>query len=202
MPAVTYSRVSDIVASPWRSAKKAICRLRELRYASLPMLRALACCCTAATTALSISLSVPALITTISSRGLRLLDVIPRKARIVRIHKDRNPGGLGKELMQQLQPLGDKLGSDKSDSRDVSPRTTEAGHETRADRVGGRHEHDRDRLRCRHRRPESDVWRTRTDNRNLAADEVGGHSRQPFELAFRPAVFNGHVPTLSEARLA
>src|SRR2546428_13151866 len=67
-------------------------------------------------------------------RDLRLLDVIPREARIVRIHKDRNPGSAGKELMQQLQPLGNKLGSDKSDSRDVSLRTTEAGHETRADR--------------------------------------------------------------------
>src|SRR5215468_8372434 len=68
-------------------------------------------------------------------RGLRLLDVIPREARIVRIHKDRNPGGAGKELMQQLQTLGNKLGSDKSDSRDVSLRTTEAGHKTRADRI-------------------------------------------------------------------
>jgi hypothetical protein len=37
MPAVTYSRVLDIVGSAWRSAKKAICRLRELRYASLPL---------------------------------------------------------------------------------------------------------------------------------------------------------------------
>src|SRR5262249_41913513 len=75
-------------------------------------------------------------------RGLRLLDVIPRETRIVRIHKDRNPGRGGKELTQQLQPLGNKFGSDKSDSRDVSLRTTEAGHETRGHRVGGRHEHD------------------------------------------------------------
>src|SRR5262249_37824175 len=60
-------------------------------------------------------------------RGLRLLDVIPCETRIVRIHKDRNPRRGRKEFMQQLQPLGDKLGSDKSDSRDVSLRTTEAG---------------------------------------------------------------------------
>src|SRR5262245_1532664 len=44
-------------------------------------------------------------------RGLRLLDVIPRETRIVRIHKDRNPGRGGKEFMQQLQPLGNKFGS-------------------------------------------------------------------------------------------
>src|SRR5262245_51923951 len=70
-------------------------------------------------------------------RCLRLLDVIPREARIVRIHKEGNTAGIRKNFMQQLQPLGNKLGSDKSDSRDVSLRTTEAGHETRADRVGG-----------------------------------------------------------------
>src|SRR5262249_29636804 len=92
-------------------------------------------------------------------RGLRLLDVIPRQTRIVRIHKDRNPGRGGKELMQQLQPLGNKLGSDKSDPRDVSLWTTQTRHETRGHRVGGRHEHDRDRLRCRHHRPDSDVRR-------------------------------------------
>src|SRR5262249_48549740 len=71
-------------------------------------------------------------------RGLRLLDVIPRETRIVRIYKDRNPSRGRKEFMQQLQPLGNKLGSDKSDSRDVSLRTTEAGDEIRGHRVGGR----------------------------------------------------------------
>jgi hypothetical protein len=50
-------------------------------------------------------------------RGLRLPDVILREAWIVRIHKEGNPGGVGKNLMQQLHPLGDKLDSHKSDSR-------------------------------------------------------------------------------------
>jgi hypothetical protein len=104
--------------------------------------------------------------------------------------------------MQQLHPLGDKLDSHKSDSRDVSSRTTEAGYETRADRVRGGREHDRDRLRCRHRRPDSDVGRARTDDRNPAADEIGRHGRQPIEFAFGPAVFDGHVAALCEARLA
>src|SRR5262249_59037118 len=63
-PAVTFSRVVDIVGNAWR---KAICRLRELRYASGAILRASACCCTAVAIALSISLSVPALRTTIWS---------------------------------------------------------------------------------------------------------------------------------------
>src|SRR5262249_27311472 len=62
-------------------------------------------------------------------RSLRLLDVIPHEARIIRIHKNGNPGGAGKELTQQLQPLGNKLGSDKSEASDVSLRATEAGHE-------------------------------------------------------------------------
>lgn len=133
-------------------------------------------------------------------RGLRLLDVILHKARVVRIHKEGNLGDAGKELMQQLQPLGDKLGSDKGDPRDVPLRTTETGHETRADRVRGGHEHDWDCLRCRHRGTGSDVVE-RADDRDLAADEVGGHGRQPVKLAFRPAVFDGQVAALCEARL-
>src|SRR6266851_10173347 len=72
-----------------------------------------------------------------SHRGLRLLDVILHEARVVRIHKEGNPGGARRDLMQQFHPLGDKLDSHKSDSRDVSSRTTEAGHESRADRIGG-----------------------------------------------------------------
>src|SRR6516225_12157716 len=68
-------------------------------------------------------------------RNLGLLDIIPREARILWIYKNGNPSGAGKELMQQLQPLGNKLGSDKSDSRDVSSRATEASHKTRANRI-------------------------------------------------------------------
>ena len=171
------------------------------------MLRALACCCAAATTALSISLSLPALTTTISSprrctAAFVCSDVVLHEARIVRIHKERDPSGAGKGLMQQLQSLGDKLDSHKSRSRDVSSRTPEAGHETRADRIGGGREHDRDRLRCCHRRADSDIARACTDDGNLAADEVSRHGRQPIKLAFRPAVFDGHVAALCEARLA
>ena len=62
-------------------------------------------------------------------RGLGLLDVILREARIIWIHKQSNSGGVWKKLMQQLQPLGGKLGSDKSDTRHRSSRTIEAGYE-------------------------------------------------------------------------
>src|SRR6266481_3541897 len=63
-------------------------------------------------------------------RGLRLLDVILREARIVRIHEDGNPSGARKNLVQKLQPFGGKLDSHKGDSRDVSSRTIKAGCET------------------------------------------------------------------------
>src|SRR3974377_1147762 len=109
-------------------------------------------------------------------RDLGLLDIIPREAWILWIYKDGNPGGAGKELMQQLQPLGNKLGSDKSDPRDVSPRATEANHKTRANRIGGCHEHDRDCLRCSHRGTGGDVNEP-TNNRNVGADQWGPHPR-------------------------
>src|SRR5262249_20474377 len=100
MPAATFSRVVPSVGNAWRSAKKAICRLREVRYASVPMLSAAACCCTALTTELSISLLVAAVSTTISARsGLRVLDNILRDARIVRIDQYGNSDGTGKKLV-------------------------------------------------------------------------------------------------------
>src|SRR5262249_62243422 len=81
--------------------------------------------------AFSPSLEIDHLQPEAAHRGLQLLDVIPCETRIVRIHKDRNPRRGGKEFVQQLQPLGDKLGSDKSDSRDVSLPPTEAWARTR-----------------------------------------------------------------------
>src|SRR6516165_11079605 len=63
--------------------------------------------------------------------GLRIPDIILHEARIVRIHKERNPSGARKDLTQQLQPFGDKLDAEKCDSGNISARTTEAGYETR-----------------------------------------------------------------------
>src|SRR6266567_5727622 len=44
-------------------------------------------------------------------RGVREPDVILHEAGIVWIHKEGNPTGAGKDLMQQLHPLSDKLDS-------------------------------------------------------------------------------------------
>ena len=107
--------------------------------------------------------------------------------------------------MQQLQPLGDKLDTEKCDSSDISARTIEAGYETRIDRIGRGREHDRDRLRRCHGRPnsDSDIARARTDHCNIAADKIGRcHARQASKLAFGPAVFDGNVTALNEACFA
>src|SRR4051812_26285071 len=56
-------------------------------------------------------------------RGLRLLDVILHETRVVRIHEQRDSGGVRKTLTQQLQPLADKLDSEECDSRNIPSRT-------------------------------------------------------------------------------
>src|SRR3954462_4026086 len=78
-------------------------------------------------------------------RDLRQFDVVLHEARIVWIHKEGNPGGAGKRLLQQLYSLGYQFDPHKSGSRDISARATEAKYETRADGIGGGREHNRDR---------------------------------------------------------
>src|SRR6516164_11833623 len=101
--------------------------------------------------------------------GLRLLDDILRDARIGWIHQYGNPPGAGKELVQQLQPLGNELDTEDSVPRDVPVRTSEARHETRSDRIGGRGEDNRNRLGRCHRRLDGDVRGGGEDDRNPAA---------------------------------
>ena len=104
-----------------------------------------------------------------AARGdLRFLDDILRDGRIGWIHQYGNPPGAGKELVQQLHPLGNELDTEGSEPRDVPVWTSEARHETRSDRIGGRGEDNRNRLGRCHRRLEADV-REDEDDRNPGA---------------------------------
>src|SRR6516164_8979924 len=61
------------------------------------------------------------------TRGdLRLLDDILRDARIGWIHQYGNPPSVGKELVQQLQPLGNELDAEGSEPCDIPVWTSEA----------------------------------------------------------------------------
>jgi hypothetical protein len=126
------------------------------------MVSAAARCCTAVATELSMSSSVAALSTTISSPRRRAATcdssmIFLRDGRIGWIHQYGNPPGVGKELVQQLQSLGNELDIEVSESGDVPVRTSEARHETRSDRIEARDEDDRNRHGRFHRRLEADV---------------------------------------------
>jgi hypothetical protein len=66
--------------------------------------------------------------------------------------------------------------------QDVPVRTSEARHETRSDRIGGRDEDNRNRLGPCHCRPEANVS-SGEDDRNPAAYQISGKRQQLFEMA-------------------
>jgi TCP-1/cpn60 chaperonin family protein len=89
-------------------------------------------------------------------RRLRLLDGVPRDARIARVHEHSNAAGAWNEVAQQLESLADELDAHESDARYVSARMREARDETRSNWVGARVEDDWDRLGRCHRRLHAD----------------------------------------------
>ena len=123
-----------------------------------------------------------------------------RAGRVIRIHQHRHRLGCRGHLMHQLQPLCTQRRGQVAHAGGVAARPTEAGHEAGRDRVGGGHEHDRDRRRgrlCDNRR----LRGAGDDHRHLTADQVGRQCRQASALALRPAVLDREISTLDEAEL-
>jgi hypothetical protein len=84
--------------------------------------------------------------------------------------------------------------------REVAARTVEAGDEADLDRVGADPKNDRD---CLSRRLGGQCcWcGVRNDDGNLTANQIGGQGGQSIVAAFRPTVFDHHVPALDIAGL-
>ena len=66
---------------------------------------------------------------------------------IFRIDEERNRGGGGYQLVQQLNALGDDFNIDNGNSRSISTGSIEALDEAGLDRVGTHQESNRDGLR-------------------------------------------------------
>jgi hypothetical protein len=49
--------------------------------------------------------------------------------RIVRVHEQSDPGGLGTQLGKQLEPLGHQLEGEDADARQVATRPGEVGNQ-------------------------------------------------------------------------
>ena len=104
--------------------------------------------------------------------------------------------------MQQLKPLWSELGADQGDPGGIPARPIETGDMTHSDGIGRGSEDDRNDLGGRDRRPGGDVAAAGQDDRDLAADEIGRQCRQPIVLTLGPAIFDGQVAALDEARVA
>src|ERR1700730_3676044 len=98
--------------------------------------------------------------------------------------------------MQQLQAFCRHIDSQSSYAREITARMIKAIDETNLDRVGAEHENDRDCLRgpfCGKRR-----WgpTRRSDHGHRTANQFSCKRWQPIVMAFRPAVFYRHIPTI------
>jgi hypothetical protein len=101
--------------------------------------------------------------------------------------------------MEQLESLGVQLDAGVRQTSHVTARTREAAHKTGSDRVGDRHEHDRDRrgrfLRRRHaaRRGHDDI-----DGR---PDQLCGEFVSAFAAALSEAIVDDDVLSLDVSKL-
>ena len=117
------------------------------------------------------------------------------------IPKNRDLAGARDHLLEQFQALRDQLGRKGSHASNVSTGARQAGDRACAHRVRDERDDDGDPGSRLFRR-EGGRRRRRNDDVHVAANQVGGESRQPVLLARRPAVLNGKVLPLDPAQLA
>src|SRR5262249_36029777 len=94
---------------------------------------------------------------------------------------------------QEPQPLGCHLFGEKINSRRIAPRTGEAGHKTKLDRVPRDTEYDWDRRSYRFGRARRRPAAGDSDHRHWAANQIGHQCRQPIVLALQPVVLDSDV---------
>ena len=127
-------------------------------------------------------------------RHLRLVQ-LQLGIRIVRVHEHGDDGGIGNELVQQLQSLRREQIGEEGDARDIAARPVEAGDKSVLDRVAA--ETEDDRYRCgrglgRERRDGVLAAITATRRRTRSAANAGSRSYCPSAernsiATFRPS---------------
>jgi hypothetical protein len=95
--------------------------------------------------------------------------------------------------MQESQPLGRHLLTEKIDSCRIAPRTREASDKTKLNRISGDTEDDRDRRRCSFGRARCRPAARYGDHGHRATDQIGDQWRQAIILALQPVIFDGDV---------
>src|SRR4029077_2030154 len=95
--------------------------------------------------------------------------------------------------MQESQPLGRPLASEKIDARRVTLRPSEARHKAEFDRVFTHTEDNRYRRRRSFGCEGAGRTARRRDDRHTTADEIGCQGPKTVVLTFRPAIFDCNV---------
>src|SRR5262245_9063445 len=106
----------------------------------------------------------------------------------------------GHQLTQQLEPLRRQFSREKIDPRQVAARAGKAGDNTKLDRVFSENEDDGDCRGCRLGRAYGRDS-PGCDHSDPSLHQVRRQRRQPIDLIVGPAVFDGHVLALGEARV-
>ena len=143
--------------------------------------------------------------------GIHDLDLPPERARgelsvadvrwrirIGRVHEQADGCGVGRELGDQLHPLGHQIANQHADASQIAAWAVEAADEARLDRIAGDDEDNRYGRGCGLGGRRRNVA-GRDQHCDPPGDEIGRQRRQPVISVLRPAVFDGNVLPLDEA---
>jgi hypothetical protein len=109
------------------------------------------------------------------------------------IDQHGHTAGLGHELMQEFQALGDHLLAKKIYSCRVATRPGEARDQTKLDRVFADAEHDRYRRSCGLRRERSGSVSGHGDHRHATANQLGYRRPHAIVSALQPVVLDRDI---------
>jgi hypothetical protein len=104
--------------------------------------------------------------------------------------------------VQQPDPLAGDQGTEPAHSGGIAARPVEAGNVALAYRVAAGREHDRNGFGRRHGSQHRSAASCRGDHVDLAADQIGGKSRQSIMPVFCKTVFDRDVAAIDIAAFA
>src|SRR5262245_61727177 len=122
-----------------------------------------------------------------------------RATGVAGIDEHAEPIYAGQQLAQNPYALWQQFRTQKIDTGCVAARPGEAGNETHADRIFRDTKDNGDRTGCRFGGASTNLDTRCCNHAYLAADQIGRQFRQPIELTFGPAIFDGDITTFDIA---
>jgi hypothetical protein len=118
-----------------------------------------------------------------------------------RIGQHGDATALGRDFLEELQPLAGELRAQGAQARDVAPWVRQAGDEPLPNRITGARHHNRDRARGVLGRPDR-VAAPRHDDVHLEPNQLGRQVGEPLVPPLRIPVLNDEVLALDVVELA